>query len=721
MRLTSLPDKLPKLRSDVTIRRAEFDLNGMPTWVLYDLASHRFFHIGWQEYELLRYWHVASPKVLIETVTKETTLSPDEQDVMNLIAFLDKNCITQQGYDKLKKISDESESAQGSGLGKLLKGYLFFKIPLVKPDQWLKKTLPYVSWIFSKWLAYFMLLMGVVAGIQIIQQWDVFTHTLMDLNSLTVFFYLAVGIFITKIFHELGHAYMCKKHGATVPTMGVAFLVMWPVLYTDTSDSWRLSSNNARLKISLSGIWMELYLSVIAAWLWLLMGPGELRSVLFFIASTSWMISILINISPFMRFDGYYAFSDIWGVRNLQPRSFALAKWALRKVLFGLNLPVPESVHPRQRRLLITYALATWIYRFFLYIGIALLVYHFFFKLLGVILLLAEIYYLIILPIINEVKVWWHLRQHFSWNKNAIITTTCFAMLVFAFLVPWHTSIRLPATWVPHHQYYYAPESAQVDQVLVKQGEFVKKGQVLLRLHSGYLLFQRKIEEHKLTAAKNRLSHSLYNKVNRQNRLVIEEEIKQIQIKIQQTDRLLKKLVVKAKFNGYVADISDHLYHGLWVRSGGLLLVVVDPSSSWVDAYVKSRDIKRIELGRPGVFISDQLSVPEMPVSVISVGHKDIEFLDDQSLDKRTMLDDIEYVDSAAYHASLYGGLVRVHTKENKLVPEISLHRVRLSLTNPPILHQVQRGIVHLSVPGYAWIGQFWRFIVSGFIRESSF
>ena len=39
-----------------------------------------------------------------------------------------------------------------------------------------------------------------------------------------------------------------------------------------------------------------------------------------------------------MRFDGYYVFADYLKVDNLQPRAFALAKWRLREILFGLNI-----------------------------------------------------------------------------------------------------------------------------------------------------------------------------------------------------------------------------------------------------------------------------------------------------------------------------------------------------------------------------------------------
>ena len=45
--------------------------------------------------------------------------------------------------------------------------------------------------------------------------------------------------------------------------MGVAFLVLWPMAYTDTNETWRLTSRWQRLTVASAGIITEL---VIAAW-----------------------------------------------------------------------------------------------------------------------------------------------------------------------------------------------------------------------------------------------------------------------------------------------------------------------------------------------------------------------------------------------------------------------------------------------------------------------
>src|SRR5690606_33005699 len=114
----------------------------------------------------------------------------------------------------------------------------------------------------------------------------------------------------------------------------------------------------------------------------------------------------VINASPFMRFDGYFLLSDYLQMPNLHARAFALARWDLRERLFGLGEPAPEHFRGNQRRALVLFAWATWVYRLVLFLGIAALVYHFFIKALGIFLFLVEIVWFIAKPLWSEIRAW---------------------------------------------------------------------------------------------------------------------------------------------------------------------------------------------------------------------------------------------------------------------------------------------------------------------------
>ncbi len=178
--------------------------------------------------------------------------------------------------------------------------------------------------------------------------------------------------------HEFGHAYTTKRFGCRVPTcMGLALLVMVPVLYTDVNESWKLTDRRHRLAIGLAGVTAELCCAAIAMCAWGFLPNGPARSAAFLVATSTWITTVLINLSPFMRYDGYYVLSDWLETPNLHQRAFALARWWLREKLLGLDDPPPEALPESRRRLLVFFAFLTWAYRFTLFLGIAAVIYHF--------------------------------------------------------------------------------------------------------------------------------------------------------------------------------------------------------------------------------------------------------------------------------------------------------------------------------------------------------
>lgn len=62
--------------------------------------------------------------------------------------------------------------------------------------------------------------------------------------------------------------------------------------------------------------------------------------------SSGWVLSLALNASPFMRFDGYFILSDLLDFPNLHERSGAAARAWLRRNVAGANEPNPEPLAP---------------------------------------------------------------------------------------------------------------------------------------------------------------------------------------------------------------------------------------------------------------------------------------------------------------------------------------------------------------------------------------
>ena len=157
---------------------------------------------------------------------------------------------------------------------------------------------------------------------------------------------------------------------------------------------------------------------------------------MFFLATTSWVMTVLINASPFMRFDGYFIASDVLDLPNLHERSGALAKTWMRRTLLGFEDKWPEAFGDHKRRVLIGFALFTWLYRLVVIAGIAITVYFYFFKLLGIALMLVEVVWFIGKPVMRELEVWNKRRAEIHPSRKrwlAIGLLAGLALLLFPF------------------------------------------------------------------------------------------------------------------------------------------------------------------------------------------------------------------------------------------------------------------------------------------------
>lgn len=75
-----------------------------------------------------------------------------------------------------------------------------------------------------------------------------------------------------------------------------------------------------------------------------------------------------------MRFDGYYMMSDATGIPNLHDEAGKVMRHFLRKHLLGFEEPEPTLEGEAPPPWLLWFGLGTAVYRFFLFLGIAITV-----------------------------------------------------------------------------------------------------------------------------------------------------------------------------------------------------------------------------------------------------------------------------------------------------------------------------------------------------------
>lgn len=592
---------LPPLREDLHLHEAAPERDGSPAWVIQDPIGNRFFRIGWLEFELLSHWRLRDPALVLAAIAAQGPLSPGAQDLAGFVAFLRRHRLlrTSTGEDT-QALERDRLAAAGSPWKWLLHNYLFFRVPLVRPQAWLQRLLPRVDFVFTRRFAAFAIACTVLGLLLALRQWDSFVHTFQDFLSPAGLLGFAVALAVAKAVHELGHALAATRHGVRVAHMGIAFLVLWPMLYTDTAESWKLADRRRRFAIAAAGMAAEFALAGFATLGWSLVEDGALRSALFFLATTSWLVAVAINLSPFMRFDGYFLLSDALDLPNLHQRSFALARTALRRGLLGWCEPDPEPFAPALRRGLILFAWATWLFRLAIFIGIALAVYHFFFKALGAFLLLVELAWFVARPIAAELGIWLSGRRR-TQAGHARRSLVLLLAVVGLVAVPWQTTIRAEG-WLhaARQQLVYTPVPARV--LTIADAGRVEAGQALVVLDSPDV--RSKVAQSLLAA--DALALQLDQTVGRatglEHRGRLVEQLAQGRAEVLAQRAELQRLTLSAAFSGMLADVDPHLRPGAWVNPGQPIALLFDPGEWMVDALVAQDSIDRFRVGSPARF-----------------------------------------------------------------------------------------------------------------------
>lgn len=690
----------PVIRQDLSLSAAEANPDGSPAWIVHDDLNGRYYRLAQLQMELLPYIDGRSAQQIAEAASNDLLREIAPETIEQIFEFLRHNNLVVVDATQHAWLSNQ-RAAKPSLMKTMTRSYLFFRIPLVRPDRFLTKTLPYVRFLGTATAFRVLAAIAVVGIVLALQSFDSFKATFLYFFNVEGLVYFLTALIGVKLLHELGHGYVAKAVGCRVPVMGVAFMVMWPVLYTDTSDAWRISSRNKRLKIDAAGVAVELGVASIALLAWSFTPDGPLRSVFFILASSTWLVSLGVNLNPLMRFDGYYLLSDYWRVPNLEPRSQALARWWLREKLFGLDEEPPEN--PQKK--LIFYAMSVWVYRFLLFLGIALLVYALFFKLLGILLFLIEIIYFIVAPIYREIKQWHERRAHMRWNFQTKRTLFIVVALVLMFVVPWRSSTQFPAiVKASSYQLIYAPENGRLHLDGIHDGQSVATGQKLLVIESPELAFEFEQAQRRIEELKWENDSIGFNSDIRSRALVTSSALESQRKRMISLGAQVARLTVEAPISGTVVDFDPNLREGMWVSRDTALFALVNAGSFEVLAYSSESSVGKLALGQTGTFYPEGGGA-----SPFSVELGEIESFGLSKLDQ-------------LYTASLFGGDVAVReTSAGDLLPVEAVYRLKLAADLDVLPARVLRGTVVLQSTPTSFLSRFWRVVNTVFIRESSF
>ena len=693
---------LPALRSDLEFFSAPTALDGSPEYTLHDPVSGTYLRIGWAEATLFTHWRGGMAfERFLETLRTQTTLRPTTEDIDRFIGLAERHALTVGR--SAKEIESEAETKRIGPFQWLLHHYLYIRIPLVRPDGFLKATLPGVRWLAARtmWILYSLLtLIGI--GF-LIGRWEIYLATFPHFLNGTGALAYGIVIVVIKTLHELSHAYTARAQGVRVRSMGIVFFVLWPIPYTDVTDAWRLKSRKKRLAIGFAGIALELVLAGLSLLGWALTPPGLLRSLFFLVSSVTLISTLIANLNPAMRFDGYYLLSDLWGIDNLRQRAFDATRWALRRFFLGLRCDPPEPLPARRLAGMIVYSILAWMYRLVIYISIALLVYHFFIKALGIVLFLLEIWYFILRPIYTEWRTLVRLRSLWLYRFPSLVTGTVLAILALWLIIPSSGTVTIAAIIDPQtSQTLYAPTDGTVVSTKARRNAVVKPGQVLLILENRALETRLEILRREISVLKIKRDIARSDEKRKAVLPEILEALAKSTAQLRAAEEEKTDFTLRARIGGTLLEWDNRVVEGVHLRADTVMGRIADLQSKRLVAYVEESDLNNLSLGDPVTFYPTHGTVQKSG-TVVSISPTRIATLPHRALSSESR-----------------GDIAVVGAPDGSLVPIQAYYEVQIDLEHPQSAFG-QSGRVAFKTPPrsrlLSGIQALWRV----WLRESTF
>ena len=557
-------------RHDLVITRQM--VRGAPTYVAHDPVAFRNHALTPLEYRIL--CSFGFDRSLVDTfdaLVRERLLAADDEEEFYefVLSLHGMGLLVVPGLpaDTVWRRYHQRREAMRTGPMRWL---VSLRVSFGNPDAFLRALLPYAAWLFSVpglllWGALLVTAMWQCAG----QFGALFGGAagLLELQNLPV---LWVALVLLKGLHELGHAMAIKRFGGAVPDFGVIFMFLTPCAYVDANASWTFPSRWHRLFVALGGMYVETMIAFVFMLIWLATPPGLLHDVSHSVVVLASITTLLININPLIKFDGYYAFSDLIGVVNLQERAMKCLRGAVESLLLGL--PREQLRHGDWERLLIwLYAPASFVYRMSLAVGITSLVLMTW-PAVGVVLGAAFAWMLIGAPLKRLAVYLWSDERTQSVRLRARFVTVAglLAVVLLLAFTPMSRSIVAPGVLDPGvRRSVRAPADAFVQSIEVKAGQVAAAGAQLCRLRDRELERQLLEAEAELRVA--RVEFDTHELVDPVRASVVDARIAFLQGRLAEMRDRRRSLSMTAPERATVVDSGD-VVAGQFVRQGQELM-----------------------------------------------------------------------------------------------------------------------------------------------------
>lgn len=587
---------VPRLRTQARIFRHVY--RGEVWRVVQDQSSGKFLRLNAQAYRVLCLMDGHRSLELIWQLACETMGDevPAQDEILQLMDQLHKAgvLITGQVPD-LDELQERTKQSRRNRVKQYLSNPLALRIPLVDPDRFLSRMVGWVPvWMRPLILTLWTLLIAFGAWLAF-AHWEGLTADVGQLVFTPEYVFTLLLVFpIVKAMHELGHGIAIKLFGGQCHEMGIMLLMMMPVPYVDASHATGFVSKYQRMIVGAAGMMIELALAAVALWFWTWAEPGLMRVFLHDIVILAGVTTLVFNINPLLRFDGYYILSDWLEIPGLGHKANQYLGYLCKRYLLRIRRGLqPLRTTRKEPAWLTAYAISSFCYRMLLVFTIVMFVATQFF-IFGILLALWAIYMMLLLPfskliknILNDPLIMERRLRLYS------MTLFILGSLLWFFAITPVSSFTLAegVVWMPEQSRIRAPQACFIREVLQQQGR-VREGEPLIRCEDDLLPTRHEVLE--LRQQELQVRKVVAQRVDQVEARLIEEELGSVRAQMDDLNERIGHFILTAPMDGsFVAPRSSDLV-GRWFQRGEVVAHIIDPARYTVMTVVPQVSIDRV-------------------------------------------------------------------------------------------------------------------------------
>jgi putative peptide zinc metalloprotease protein len=491
----------PALRSSLVIRRVV--QMGEVNWVVKNPETTKYYCFDEGSWALIELFDgTRTPaEVLAEYQRRYPSAEIDLPLVLDYVENFQKMEFLEQSVKEgsLRQL-EKLKTARQRAAEEKAEGFDIFMIPfkVFDPNRFMNRTIKYVRWIWRPATVAVAFILFALTTSVIVQHWGlIWGETLALYAFLRKPFWDIVEFFaiLTCVgaIHELAHGYVCKFYGGDVHDIGVALLYFMPAFYCDTTDALLFQNKWQRLWVTLAGIYIEALICVIATGLWVASYPDTLlHDVAFKAMLFTGVGTVFFNINPLRKVDGYLALTSVVEIPELREDSYDYLAAIFKRYVLRLNVEVPV-LSRRKRRIFLIYGPLALAFTVVIMLFIGHLFYNFYAKYfpnLAIVLLaltLLRLFRKQVRLFLRSVKLFYLDKKEWLMSRRArTFLLGCGAALLAFLAIPFsRRTLRTEIVLMPVREVHLeAPEDGIIREVLVREGDSVREGQIVALVES---------------------------------------------------------------------------------------------------------------------------------------------------------------------------------------------------------------------------------------------